>query len=612
MGITTDTWIGAASADWGASSSNWSRGFPNSNNNVVINTKNALVITYNEGVTDNYTVNSLTVGNDSFEIFGGSLGITTTASFADGFTQTGGTLTAGGKVTVTGAGTLTGGSAEGKTAFVFDGTVALGGSYVLGGATSLSNKKTTNLTGQITLGDDTGVNATIDNEKGATFDIAGDFGITQGAATALFINAGTFEKTGGTSTSFIDVAFTDTGKITVAAGGTIEFGAANDSFAGAFAGAGQVYLGSGSQDAIDKGTTIAAAVFTISDDGTVVTLNEDLAPAHAFNLQNSATLDLANVTLTLSGIDTFSGGTLDGSGLLVTAKSSSTDVNDFTFGGSDIWENFGTVGEVTTLQLGDSSFNAVSFLNEKGAKYEFTADVGISIGASFGSLFINSGTLEKTAGSDTSEIAAAVTDSGAIVVHSGTIEFAGFDNSFAGTISGAGAFAIGGGINFIDKGTTITTTIFDILNGTVTLGENLGYAGTFLLANSFTDLNLGGFSLTLSGNDTFNTATLDGTGTLVTAKGSSIALTDIVLGGTLDWNNFGTISEFSTLQIGDSSNEAAKFVNEKGGTLDFTADVGITIGAIPSFELPQFRRRGRGEDGRQQQYRQSNHGGFHQ
>lgn len=51
MALKTDNWIGAASADWGASAANWSTGFPNSNNNVVINTSNVLTISYSGGDT---------------------------------------------------------------------------------------------------------------------------------------------------------------------------------------------------------------------------------------------------------------------------------------------------------------------------------------------------------------------------------------------------------------------------------------------------------------------------------------------------------------------------------------------------------------------------------
>ena len=275
MAFTTDKWVGG-SADWGASAANWSRGLPSSNSNVEISTPSVVTVSYSGG--DNFTVHSLTVGNDVFDMSGGSLTITTTAGFADGFTQTGGVLQAGGAVTIAGTGTLTGGEAEGKTAFVFDGTVALG-NYLLGGATSLENDKTTNLTGQITLGDNTGVNATIDNKKGGVFAIAGDFGISQGAASARFVNAGTLEKTAGTGFSFIDVNFTDTGNIVVATAGTLDFRGPQNSFAGTISGAGQVFLGGGSKDTIARGTTIKTGSFTISDNNTVATLDGNLSYA---------------------------------------------------------------------------------------------------------------------------------------------------------------------------------------------------------------------------------------------------------------------------------------------------------------------------------------------
>ena len=66
MSITTDNWTGTASADWGASSTNWSHGLPNSNSAVVINTKAVLTVSY--GGSDGYDINRLTVGNDFFDM----------------------------------------------------------------------------------------------------------------------------------------------------------------------------------------------------------------------------------------------------------------------------------------------------------------------------------------------------------------------------------------------------------------------------------------------------------------------------------------------------------------------------------------------------------------
>ena len=585
MAFKTDTWklnSPNATTDWGASSANWSTGFPGSNNDVVINTAAVQTIIYSS--IDNATVHSLTVGNDVFEMTGGGLVITKNASFANGFTQTSGTLQAGGTVTVKGAAALTGGNTEGTTKLVFAGTVTLG-SYTLGGATSLSNSKTTNLTNGINLGDANGVNATINNLKGGVFNIGGDFGIN-GQATAQFKNAGTFEKTGGTNNSFINVNFADTGAIIVTSGTLYFDGSFTDSFTGAkISGGGQFYLGSQSHDAINHGTTISVQTFTIADGSTVVTLNENLAFGHTFNLQGGAVLALAGATqLSLTGTDNFgNSAVLDGSGILATTKGA-VSVNFFTLGGSVVWQNSTTVGEAGTFTLGDSTANAATFINEKGAKYQFTNDSGINVGASFGSQFINQGSLQKIAGSGTSIITAEVSDTGTIAVQSGTISFNGFENSFNGAISGAGAFAIGGGLNFLDAGktgTAISTTVFDIANATVTLKDPLLYKGTFNFGNSAT-LDLAGFTMTLSGSSSFSFSTIDGTGTLVTPKGSSVGLGALTLGGAVQWQNSGTISETNALTIGDASPEQAKFINEKGGKLNFTTDVGIFVGANPA------------------------------
>jgi fibronectin-binding autotransporter adhesin len=587
MAFTTDNWVGAANADWGATSSNWSTGLPNSNNNVAINTAAVLTVTYS-GSDGTTTVNALTVGNDVFAMNGGNLVITGNASFAGGFVQSGGTLTAR-AVTINGASTFNAlefANAEGSTAFTNNATLTMQ-SYTLGGGSVLNNKKTVNETNQITIGDSNGVNAKINNEKGAILNIGGDYGIGQGAGTAQFINAGTFEKTGGNNTTYVNVNFTDKGKIVVATG-TIEFYGANDSFAGAISGPGQFFLGSNGKDALNAGTTVATGIFTISDGGTVATINENLNYGKTFNLQSGAVLDIngANLKLTLSGSSFFVGGSaIEGTGMLVTAAGSSTDVNSFGLGGGAGWQNSGTVGAVGNLTLGDGTFNAATFINEKGAVYKFTNDSEI-ISASNGALnssFVNmaGATLEKLGGGGTSTISVEVTDNGSIIIQTGTINFTGVVDSFTGAISGSGQFEIGGGSAIFGTGTAISTKIFTISSATVTLGAPLSYlSGAFNFENSL--LSLGGFSLTVSGTDSLSNSTIDGTGTVITDKNSSVGVGvnggTLTLGSAAKWQNSGTVYEFNTLQIGDQSFDAASFTNEKGGHFILAADAGITIG----------------------------------
>jgi hypothetical protein len=596
MSITPDNWIGTTTgADWGTAA-DWSNGnVPDSNNIVTISTPAILTVTYNG---DSSTVHSLTVGDDVFDMQGGTLTVLGAASFGGGFEQTGGTLTAGAIKLGGGASELNellGGAAEGHTAFTVDTSLSLG-SYTLGGASALNLFSTTNLTGNITLGDSTGVDATIDNEKSGRLDIGGDFAISegQGADSARFINAGTLEKSGGSnpSGSIIGVNVTDTGTIVVETG-ILEFVGPDNSFAGAISGTGALTFGQGGKDAIDHGTTISTAGWTITDSNTVATLNENLKYIGTFTLQNGAVLDLAGslVTLTLSGIDTFQNNAEiaapGGAGTLGTTAGSSTSINSFFVGGGITWQNSGTVGEVGTLQLGDTTFNQTSFINEKGGIFEIAADVNINPGSAFDSTFINDtgATLEKTGGGNPSGsgINVDVTDNGAIVVKTGSLFFNGFTNSFAGKISGAGQFALANGESVIDRGTAIATATFGIYNSNtlVTLDTNLSYAGTFNIEIGAL-VSLDGVVLILSGNDTFNNATIDGAGELVTAADSKTSLTNFTLGGAVNWRNSGTLTEFNTFAIGDTSFDVATFTNEKGGVFNFAAASGITLGAMPN------------------------------
>jgi hypothetical protein len=619
--FTTDTWIGTADADWGSSGGNWSTGFPTSNSNVVIDTTNALTIAYSSG--DTYIVNSLTVGNDVFDMTGGSLTITKTASFADGFAQSAGILSAGGTVEITGDATFNSSNgfaaSEGHTVFDIGGEITLA-NYTLGGYTVLDNARTTNLTGGITLGDSNGDDATIDNKKGATFAITGDFGIAEGNTSAQFINTGTLEKTAGSNVSFIDVDLSDTGAIVVDAA-TLDVAGPTVSLVGAaISGAGQFALDSvnsaGSTDLIGAGTKITTTSFGIGEysNGTVVTLGENLAYAGTFYLEQGSVFDLNGDTLTLSGNNTFTIATsgtqpiIDGTGVstLITEAGGTTDVSRFTLGGTVTWENFGTVGNAGGMQIGDSTYNAATFINEKGGLYTLSNGNGIASGTALDSTFVNdAGATLKNTGGAFSVIGVDFSGPGKIVIEAaGTIEFAGNYNTFSSAISGTGDFEIGGEVNSADTATVAagfsiaSTTAFTISSSNstviVTLGENLSYGGALSLEQG-PILDLGGFTLTLSGSNSFSTiggatTTIDGGkgSLLVTARGSTTQINDFVLGGAVDWQNSGTVDEITTfgyeasLTIGDGSFNAAVFTNERGGVYDLLGDVGIGSSPVPN------------------------------
>jgi len=90
-----------------------------------------------------------------------------------------------GAISITGPAKLLGGGSEGAAAFTVTGTTTLS-NYTFGGASSFTVNTTANETGQVTLGDSTDVDAAIKTVAGGVYNIAGDFGIGDGASSAAF------------------------------------------------------------------------------------------------------------------------------------------------------------------------------------------------------------------------------------------------------------------------------------------------------------------------------------------------------------------------------------------------------------------------------------------
>ncbi len=581
MPITTNSWNVNTDADW-TLAADWSLGaLPDSNNNAVINTVSIHTVTHNSGAD---TVNSLNVGNDHFVMNGGTLAFVAGASFSLDYQQFGGTLLGAGAVAITGAGNLLGGGAQGTLAFQIGGTIQIG-NYSLAGSTTLTNNATTNQTAQITIGDGTGVNAKIANSASATYTINGDYGVSQGAATASIVNAGTLQKTAGGGNSIVGVSVTDTGAISVA-NGNLQFNGPSNSFAGAISGAGQFSIGGGGVNIIAPGTTVTTGAFGVYDNGTVVTLGQNLTYANTFNQGFGSAVNLNGKTLTLTGAanfynQNFGTPTVNGGGTLAT--SGATSANIFVLGGTVNWVNTGVVTQIGQNQIGDASASAATFTNQAAGQFNIANDTNLVHGGAATSAFVNAGAIAKTAGSGTSFVDVKVASTGAISAASGTLEFRGPVNSFGGTISGVGQFALGGAsVNTIAAGTSITASTFGVYdNGTsVTLGGNLAYANAFNQGYG-TSINLNGNTLTLSGpanfyNQNFGTPTVNGGGTLATSGATTANV--FTLGGAVNWVNTGVVTQNGTNQIGDSGASAATFTNQAGGQFNIANDTNLSRG----------------------------------
>ncbi|MEJ0046596.1 MAG: hypothetical protein WDN04_11105 [Rhodospirillales bacterium] len=582
--VATDKWNVNASGDW-SNVANWSLGaLPNSNDAVVIKTASVQTITHSTG---DDTINSLSVGKDHFVLSGGSLEILTKASFTFGFTQTGGTLKAG-AVTIKGAGTLTGGGATGLTTLSISGTTALA-NYTLGGSAVLNNTTTIDQTGQVTLGDNTGANATINNAAAGTYKIAGDFGVGGGAASAVIDNAGLLVKSAGNGTSVIGATTTSTGTISVLSG-NLQFNGPSNVISGVVSGPGQLsFAGSG-------GTVLTLATSTLGALGLYNTAQLTLAgPTSVLNgalidqSDGTNSLALGSGSLTVNGAATFAGsfGTAFVAGTGALNLTGATTASGAQFGGALTVNNTGVFSETGGVTLGDGSGNVVTLNNKHGATYQFTTNDGLSFGGTSASALVNAGTFSKTGGgTGTSTINVTVSNQagGIINAATGTMLFTG-SLSNAGTISGAGQVAVEGSAT-LSAGTTLTVAELGLYNsGVLNLATSLTYAG-ILADNSdgTTTLNLGANTLTLTGTSNsltgaFGSAIVAGTGRLVNAAGGTLTLAGMVLGGTNLLANSGTVNQTSTVTIGDSSGAVASVSNAKGATWNITNATNIANGA---------------------------------
>ncbi len=575
---TADNWVPNADGDWDTAS-NWSGGVPTSSNAVTINTTSVHSITHSTG---NDFANSLTVGDDQFALTGGTLTILTTASFGDGLSITGGTLSAG-TITITGAGTFTGGTVNGTTALDISGAAALD-NFDLGGSASLSNTGTTSLTGNITVGDNTGVGASIDNEKGGLFQIGGDYTIGTSSGSATLVNAGTLAMIAGSGVGTVAIDIASTGAITAVRGSTLEFDGQNNTLAGTLGGVGQIDFNDSSYSVL---TMASIGVGTLGLYGqATLALGESTSFAGTFDDSNnsSTNLDLGTYTLTLSGPALFDANFntyITGGGTLALGGTTSFTGNGAStvFGGALTVSNTGTILQAGNVKIGDSAGDLATLTNTAKATYDLTNATNILVGANASSALNNAGLFEQTQTTGTSNVdvdfdnAAKAT----LDVNAGTMDF---DDALLnnGTIGGAGELAIVNSatatLGATTKLTVGTFALFD--SATLDVNTKVAYAGTLLdESDGTTTINLGKNTLNLSGtgnvfSGSSGDALITGTGVLAITGSATLAGNATIIGQTATLSNAGTINQTGVVIIGDSSGDVATLINAAGGVYDFT------------------------------------------
>ena len=259
--------------------------------------------------------------------------------------------------------------------------------------------------------------------------------------------------------------------LTVSTGNTLTL-MGTTSLTGTTSGLGTLDLSGGGSTSIDSGAKISVSAWSLLGSETSATLDENLAYAGTFGEAAGDTLDLSDGYLLLTGSDTFSGGTVDGSNRLY-AEGTTQITDGLTIGGTAWLENTKTLtqsgGPVT---VGDNAGNTALLYNTSTGTYAIADDSGISRGSSTASYIVNAGLFEKTGGAGTSAIAPALTNNGTVLVSSGVLDV-------EGAVSGTGADTISGA-STLEFGSTVAsgqTTGFTGAGGMFDLGDPKGFSG---------------------------------------------------------------------------------------------------------------------------------------
>jgi hypothetical protein len=368
-------------------------------------------------------------GAGTLRLSGGELDTVsnTTFNFPGSFFQwTGGVLSSGSAATFTNAGTLT-----------ISGPVGIGGiGFTNNGTIIQSGSGTPNFP----------FGGGLTNAANATYDLRSDLGWTVGGgggATPFFNNSGTLLKSAGTGTSTLDpsLLLNNTGGTIQVNTGTLVLPGIGTSTGGKFvvaSGATLNLMGS-------NNTALFDGTYTGSGAGTVL---------------------LNNGTLRTSSGGTFNlpGALFQWAGGTIASQSASpfTNAGNISVVGPVGLGGVGFTNSGVMVQSGSGTINAgfgSGFTNAAGATYDIQNDLDMTSngGGGAGPFLNNAGTLVKSAGTGTSTIDQAFTNTGSLLLKSGTLAFAVSFDQTAGVTDLSGGNLSSTNDMFLDGGSLIGT-----------------------------------------------------------------------------------------------------------------------------------------------------------
>ena len=256
-----------------------------------------------------------------------------------------------------------------------------------------------------------------------------------------------------------DGAWTNSGSITLASDAALYL-YGTTSLGGVVNGPGTLALAGGATTIV-SGASIKVSALGVSGSGTSLTLDKSLTYSGTFGAGAGTTLNLSSGSLTLTGTDSIVGATISGSKTL--NADGTTTVASLTIGGKTTFSDAGALSESGgSAVLGDAAGDLAKLRIASTGSWDILDNSGITYGASASSSIANSGLLEKTAGTGTSAITPNITNSGTVLVSSGTLDL-------QGVVTGTGIDTISGS----------STLGFDskVESKTTLGGQNIGFTG---------------------------------------------------------------------------------------------------------------------------------------
>jgi hypothetical protein len=520
-------------------------------------------------------------GDGTLQVNGGTLRIAGSAVTARNFVLSNtGTLNGPGNLTLLGSSAWDGGtmSEAGTT------TIAAGASLALGrtNANTTLDARTLVNAGTITLAGTHNVvarnNAMIANQAIALFDIESDNSLVAGGSQATFVNSGIVQKSAGTSTSTISVAFINAGPsgMVAAQRGTLSLaGGGNSSSVFAVDGGATLTIPSGSTYVLQAGASETGAG-TLQVSGGTLTVAADVAVQNL--VVSSGTLNGAT-TLTLMGACTWSGGTMGGTGTTTVASGASLALPGTSATSLDTRQliNSGTITLAGASNL--VARNGATVTNQAGAVFDIQSNNSLVLFAGSQASFNNAGTLRKSNGSGLSTIGVTLSNmgpTGIVSVQTGTLNLAGGGNS-------TGNFAVdGGAILGMPSGSTFTLQpgasetgagTLQVSGGTLTAADDVSVQNLTLSSGTVN----GAGNLTLTGTSTWSGGTMADAGTTTVANGALLAISGASTTN-LDARN---LVNLGTTSLAGSSNvfvrDGAMITNQLMALFDIQTDNSLVL-----------------------------------